>query len=83
MLVGCLGLNDGEGEVWSVREEIVGFLSWPTGVPSTDYYDAAGGKIALLVDLVVRPPRVAELWDNVHATGVGFGGSHGQRLRMR
>jgi len=36
-------------------------------------HDPAIGETLLLADLIVVPPGGVELWQNVFATGIGFG----------
>ena len=72
-IIDGLCLNDGDGEVAPVAQNIVRtFLGTAPGfVAGSD--NAAVCERPLLADLIVRPARRVQLREDVFATGVGFG----------
>ena len=77
-LVGGLGLDDGEGEIARVAQEVVDALRRLADEALADGNDAPVGDGALLGDGMgfVVPACGLELGDDVLSAGVGFGERH-------
>jgi len=78
MPVAGLRLDDGNGEVAPIPEEVVGALAPSAAGPAAGEHDAAVGEGALLFDCVRRllPARPLEHGNDELAAGVGFGVGH-------
>ena len=72
VLVGRLGLDDGNHEIACVTKEVVGpFLGEPANFVA-GYKNSAVGERFLLADLVITPAGGVQLGQNVLPAGVGF-----------
>jgi hypothetical protein len=65
-------LDDGDGVVRLVAEEVIDLFPGLAIVATTKRYDATVGEIPLFIDLVIRPAGVIELGQDVLSTRVRF-----------
>lgn len=71
-LVVGLRFDDRDWEVRLVGEEIVRLLARTAAVLPANRNDAAVGELLLFADLVVRPARLVEFWQDIPPAGIGF-----------
>jgi len=71
--IGGLGFHDGNREVTSVTQQIIGAFWVSPARLFSHRHDSSVREALLLADLVVIPARCIKLWQDIFSAGVSFG----------